>query len=87
MLTCKDFLRELGDYLDEILEPEERRRLEEHINACPNCWVLADTTKRTIQVYQNCEAHELPNGVRERLMMALEKKLASKGQPPPKDLS
>ena len=50
MLTCKDFLRELSDYLDESLGVEARTQLEQHIAACPNCWVIADTTKKTIRV-------------------------------------
>ena len=52
MLTCKQFLAELSDYLDESIGPEEWKKLEDHINACPNCWVLADTTRKTIEVYQ-----------------------------------
>ena len=79
MLTCKQFLQELTDYLDETTSAEERAQLEAHINACPNCWVLADTTKKTIQVYKCCEPVELPAGVRSRLLAALEKKIARRG--------
>lgn len=78
MLTCKDFLAELSDFLDESLSPEERRELENHINGCPNCWVLADTTRRTVQIYKEAELYELPEEVRNRLAQALEKKMASK---------
>ncbi len=78
MLTCKDFLAELSDFLDESLSPEERRELENHINACPNCWVLADTTRRTVQIYKDAELYELPEEVRNRLAQVLEKKMASK---------
>ena len=49
MLTCKDFLSELSDFLDETLDPEMRAKLTLHIDQCPNCWVIADTTKKTIQ--------------------------------------
>jgi anti-sigma factor (TIGR02949 family) len=78
LLTCKDFLAELSDFLDESLSPEERRELENHINACPNCWVLADTTRRTVQIYKDAELYELPEEVRNRLAQVLEKKMASK---------
>ncbi|MEO7653539.1 MAG: zf-HC2 domain-containing protein [Bryobacteraceae bacterium] len=78
MLTCKQFLSELSDFLDESLGLDERKKLEDHISACPNCWVLADTTKKTIQVYKCTEPVAIPSDVRSRLMNALERKMASK---------
>ena len=78
MLTCKDFLRELSDYLDESLDAEIRAKLEKHITECPNCWVIADTTRKTIQIYKGMEPYPVPTDVQSRLMAALEKKLATK---------
>jgi anti-sigma factor (TIGR02949 family) len=78
LLTCKDFLKELSDYLDESLDAQVRARLEEHITACPNCWVIADTTRRTIQIYKGMDPYPVPPDVRERLMAALERKMAAK---------
>ena len=78
MLTCKDFLNELSDYLDENIDAELRARLETHITECPNCWVIADTTRKTIKVYKGMEAHPVPPDVESRLMRALEKKIAAK---------
>ncbi len=78
MLTCKQFLAELSDFLDETLGVAERQKLEQHINECPNCWVIADTTRKTIQVYKCHEPVSIPTEVRSRLMKALEKKMASK---------
>jgi hypothetical protein len=77
LLTCKEFLTELTDYLDEKTDAELRSKLESHITECPNCWVVCDTTKKTIQVYKGMEACEIPSGVHERLMLALEKKIAA----------
>lgn len=74
MLTCKQFLEELSDYLDERISGEERRTLEQHINACPNCWVICDTTKKTVQVFKGKEPQALPPDVHARLIAALEKK-------------
>lgn len=78
MLTCKDFLRELSDYLDENLGAEARTQLEQHIAACPNCWVIADTTKKTIRVYKGMDPYPIPADVEARLMQALERKMAAK---------
>ena len=78
MLTCKQFLAELSDYLDEALGREERKKLEDHINQCPNCWVIADTTRKTIEVYKCSEPVAIPGDIRSRLMKALERKIAAK---------
>jgi anti-sigma factor RsiW len=77
LLTCKDFLHELSDYLDECADAEVRARLEAHIAECPNCWVIADTTKRTIQIYKGIDPYPVPRDVESRLMKALEKKMSA----------
>jgi hypothetical protein len=77
LLTCKEFLSELSEYLDEKTDGELRAKLASHISECPNCWVVCDTTKKTIQVYKGMEACEIPSAVHERLMLALEKKIAA----------
>ena len=78
MLTCKDFLRELSDYLDESLDAEIRAKLEKHITECPNCWVIADTTRKTIHIYKGMDPQPIPSDIENRLMLALEKKMAAK---------
>jgi hypothetical protein len=71
-------LAELTDFLDETLGAEERKKLEDHINACPNCWVIADTTRKTIEVYKCSQPVPIPSDIRSRLMKALEQKMAAK---------
>ena len=80
MLTCKQFLAELNEYLDETTDPQIRQAVEKHISECPNCWVVFDTTKKTIQVYKGMEAQCIPEDVHGRLMNAIEKR-ASAGHP------
>lgn len=77
MLTCKDFLRWLNEYVDETADTETRVHLEEHVNACPNCWVIFDTTKKTIQVYKGMEPQTLPDDVQSRLMAALNRRMSA----------
>jgi len=81
LLTCKDFLSELSDYLDEKIDAELRAKLESHITECPNCWVIADTTRKTIQIYKGMEPCPIPPDVESRLMKALEKKMSAKQKP------
>ena len=81
MLTCKQFLQELNDYLDETVDVELRRRIEVHITQCPNCFVILDTTKRTIQVYKGMQPQALPEEVQARLLKAVERKMAARKPP------
>jgi anti-sigma factor RsiW len=72
--TCKHLLKELSDYLDGSLEPEMRIQLEAHLAKCPNCWVVCDTTQKTIQVFKGLDPYPLPEDVKGRLMRALQKR-------------
>jgi anti-sigma factor RsiW len=78
LLTCKDFLAELSDFLDERADAEIRLKLEKHISECPNCWVICDTTKKTISVYKGMKSFSIPEDVHSRLMAAIERKMAAK---------
>ena len=50
LLTCKEFLAELNEYLDETTRAEIKLKLERHLAECPNCWVICDTTRKTIRI-------------------------------------
>jgi hypothetical protein len=78
LLTCKEFLAELSDFLDEKTHIEIRAKLERHLAGCPNCWVICDTTKKTISVYKGMKTCSIPEDVHARLMAAVERKIASK---------
>ena len=77
MLTCKEFLSELSDFLDEAADREIKAKLEGHLAECPNCFVICDTTKKTISVYKGMKSCAIPEDVHERLMAAVERKIAA----------
>ena len=74
MVTCKKFLEELNNFLDSSIDPSLRSEIEKHLDQCPNCFVICDTTKKTINVYKGMQAKVLPEGIRSRLLNFLEKK-------------
>ena len=80
MLTCKQFLQELNAYLDPNIDPETKRHLEKHVSECPNCFVIVDTTKKTLEIYKGCQPQAVPEDVKSRLWAAIEKKIAAKKQ-------
>ncbi|HXP85958.1 MAG TPA: zf-HC2 domain-containing protein [Bryobacteraceae bacterium] len=81
MLTCKQFLQELNDFLDETTDQDMKLRLQKHVNECPNCFVIVDTTRRTLEVYKGMEPQAIPENVKTRLWAALEKKMAARKPP------
>ncbi|HOK46998.1 MAG TPA: zf-HC2 domain-containing protein [Bryobacteraceae bacterium] len=74
MITCKDFLSELNEFLDDECSAKVRQELEQHLSECPNCWVICDTTKKTINIYRGTEHYVVPPEVHERLITALRNK-------------
>ena len=78
MLTCKQFLEELNDYLDPSIDPETKRHLEAHVSECPNCFVIVDTTVKTLRVFRGMEPQAIPEDLKNRLWAALERKMAAK---------
>ncbi len=78
MVTCKDFLNELNDFLDGAAREDLRQELERHLEECPNCWVVCDTTKKTIEIYKGMDPYPIPPSVHERLMAAVQKKCESR---------
>jgi anti-sigma factor RsiW len=70
-VTCKDFLKELTDYLDGAIDTRTRAELEDHLLWCHNCHVICDTTKQTIQIYRDAQPYNLPESLRSRLQKAI----------------
>ena len=70
-MTCKEFLKELTDYLDDSMDESTRAELEEHLQWCHNCFVICNTTKKTIEIYRDSEVYELPGDLRTRLQSAI----------------
>ena len=80
MLTCKQFLQELNDYLDPNIDAEMKNHLNAHVTQCPNCFVIVDTTMKTLQVYKGVEPQTIPEDVKTRLWKALDRKMAARKQ-------
>ena len=77
-MNCKDFLKELTDYLDGVIDAPTRAELEDHLQWCRNCVVVLSTTKRTIEIYRDSELYELPENLRMKLREAVLAKCKAK---------
>ncbi len=70
-MKCSDFLKELTDYLDGAIDNRTKAELEEHLQWCHNCYVVCNTTQRTIEIYRDSQLYELPDDLRTRLRSAI----------------
>ncbi len=55
-MKCAEFLQELTNYLDGVLDDRTKAELEDHLAWCHNCYVVCDTTKKTIEIYRDSAA-------------------------------
>ena len=76
-MKCSEFLNELTNYLDSALDERTKAELEDHLAWCHNCYVVCDTTRKTIEIYRNQELYELPEDLRGRLQSAIMSKCAA----------
>jgi len=70
-VKCSEFLNELTNYLDGVLDARTKSELDDHLAWCHNCYVVCDTTRKTIEIYRNSELYELPDDLRARLHTAI----------------
>lgn len=70
-MKCAEFLKELTDYLDGVIDTRTKAELEEHLQWCHNCFVVCNTTQRTIEIYRDQQLYELPEDLRSRLRAAI----------------
>ena len=87
MLTCKEVLDSLSDYLDVDMKEEIITEMKRHIGSCSDCRAEFDTLTMTLKLYKHEQGSPkiIPVGCHDRLVKVLElEKLRSKGGQPPK---
>ncbi|PYX98373.1 MAG: hypothetical protein DMG62_03995 [Acidobacteria bacterium] len=77
-MKCKDFLKELNEYLDGDIDVQLKTELEEHLQWCHNCFVVCNTTRKTIEIYRDNDVYPLPEPIRDRLHDAIVSKCKQK---------
>jgi anti-sigma factor RsiW len=76
MLTCKEAIAVLGDYLEEALGTDTGRELERHLQDCEACVAYLNTYRKTRDLAAGELRAELPAEVKARLRTFLMAKLA-----------
>lgn len=68
MISCQDFISELGDLLDDDIASEIREQLEGHLAHCNTCQVLYDSTRKTLRIVTESGSFEYPEPMVEPLV-------------------
>lgn len=68
MLSCRELVQLVTDYLEGGLTVEERLAFERHIAICPPCRGYLEELRRTVGVAATLAEDTLPADVREELL-------------------
>lgn len=68
MISCRDFISELGNLLDEDVAIEIREQLEAHLAHCNTCQVLYDSTRKTLRIVTESGSFEYPEPLVSKVM-------------------
>src|SRR5262249_34268603 len=71
MITCRELVELLLDFLDNELPEERRPHIEAHLQFCPPCLAYLETSKVTIQLTRRLPDGPPPAELLERLKTAL----------------
>jgi len=63
LISCADFMAEIGNYLEGEAAAEVRSQLEQHLSHCVTCQVIVDSSRKTIQVLTDSGSFDLPDPV------------------------
>jgi anti-sigma factor RsiW len=70
-ISCVEVWRELSNYVDGAVDPELRRRMEEHFKTCEHCTAILDGTRNVVRLVGDSRAFDLPVGFSARLKKRL----------------
>jgi len=60
VISCADFMAEIGNYLEGDVAADVRAQLEQHLADCRTCTVLVDSTRKTLKIVTDSGAFDLP---------------------------
>jgi hypothetical protein len=79
MITCEEFFVEFADYLENQVSPEVRQELELHLSQCRVCYVLYDSTRKTVRIVSESNSFELPQNIFDPIIDRVMAKLRTDG--------
>jgi putative zinc finger protein len=77
MISCQDFITELGNLLDDDVAVEVRESLQAHLAHCQSCQVLYDSTRKTLRIVTDSGSFEYPGPIAEPLVTKIMDRIKS----------
>jgi len=71
MISCRELVELLGDYVSDELPPERRDHVEQHLHRCPSCAAYVQSYTSVIRLTRALPPAPLPPGLVQRLNNAL----------------
>jgi predicted anti-sigma-YlaC factor YlaD len=59
VISCEDFIAELGDYLEGDVARLVRAQLENHLAHCAQCRVVYDSARKTVKIITESDSFDL----------------------------
>jgi anti-sigma factor RsiW len=69
-LTCQEVIELLSNYIDDALEPGDRRRVDEHLALCDGCSTYLDQMRETIRLAGMVTEEQVPEDEKAALLAA-----------------
>ncbi len=69
-MTCRELVEVVTDYLEGTLAPDDRRRLEEHLDVCPYCAEYVAQMRQTIDALGEISEESIAPQTRDELLAA-----------------
>ena len=82
VIICRRYRISLSAYLENELDANRNRLLEEHLIDCPECVAVLETFRKTIALCRDLPLLPVPDELHSRIMQLLEREL----QPEPPTL-
>jgi anti-sigma factor RsiW len=71
MITCRDLVDLLVDFVSGELDPERQAHIREHLQKCPPCVVYLETYQVTIRLTRRLPCDQLPSELEQKLREAV----------------
>jgi anti-sigma factor (TIGR02949 family) len=67
LIPCSEAVRQLWDYLDRAVQPEDQEKIERHLSFCRQCCGELEFARELREFLASQDADELPRHVKTRL--------------------
>jgi anti-sigma factor RsiW len=82
MITCREVVEFLSDFIANELPAEQHARVERHLQLCPSCVAYVASYRVTVQVTRQLPRFPLPPHLRQRLHALLDENGTDQGTHP-----